>query len=124
MLCHPFLDGSILRQKCSMPLGISKTTKIYLLAWEYTFSYSPLVLWWLPLLHSKGERVSFLTSPWFQRLFKITYNFPNTVNRALRQGSYQFLACRNRHLQPPLRSEASLGRLWLGCGLEWTCKVT
>ena len=102
-----------------MPLGISKTTKAYLLAWKYTFSYSPLVLWWPPLSHFKGKRVFFLTSPWFQHLFKITYNFPNTVKRALRQSSRQFLPCRNTHLQPPLRSEASLGRLWLGRGLEW-----
>ena len=27
-----------------MPLGISKTTVAYLLAWKETFSYSPLVL--------------------------------------------------------------------------------
>ena len=26
-----------------MPLGISKTTKAYLLAWKYTFSYSFLI---------------------------------------------------------------------------------
>ena len=30
-------DRGILRYKCSMPLGISKTTKAYLLAWKYTF---------------------------------------------------------------------------------------
>ena len=106
-----------------MPLGISKTTKADLLAWKYTFSYSPLVLWWPPLSHFKRKGVFFLTSPWFQHLFKITYNFPNTVKRALRQGSRQSLPCRSRHLQPPLRSEASLGRLWLGRGLEWACKV-
>ena len=29
----------LLRFKCSMPLGISKTTKAYLLAWKYTLSY-------------------------------------------------------------------------------------
>ena len=39
MLCHHLLDRAILRSKCSMPLGISKTTKAYLLAWKYTFSY-------------------------------------------------------------------------------------
>ena len=106
-----------------MPLGISKTTKGHLLALKYTFSYSPLVLWWPPLLHSKGKRVFFLTSPWFQHLLKITYNFPNTMKRALRQGSRHFLPCRNRHVQPALGSEASLGRLWLGRGLQWACKV-
>ena len=39
MFCHPFLDGPILRLKCSMPLGISTTTKAYLLAGKHTFSY-------------------------------------------------------------------------------------
>ena len=88
---------------------------------EIHFFYSPLVLWWPPLSHFIGKRVFFLTSPWFQHLFKITYNFPNTVKRALCHGSRQFLPCGNRHLQTPLRSEASLGRL--GRGLEWACKV-
>ena len=46
-----FLVRPILRQKCSMPLGISKTTKAYLWAWEYTFAYSSPVLWWQPLSH-------------------------------------------------------------------------
>ena len=102
-----------------MPLGISKKPKAYLLAWKYTFSYSPLVLWWPSLSHLKGKGVVFFTSPWFQHLFQITYNFPNTVKRALRQGSCQLLPGRNRHLQPPLCSEALLGQLWLGRGLEW-----
>ena len=106
-----------------MPLGFSKTTKAYLLPWKYTFSYSPIVLWWPPLLHFEGEKVFFLTSTWFQYLFKITYKFPNTVKRALRQGSRQFLPCRNRRLQLPLRPEASVGRLWFGRGSEWACKV-
>ena len=97
-----------------MPLGISKTTKAYLLAWNYTFSYSPLALWYPALSHFKRKRVFFLTFPWFQHLLKITYNFPNTVKRALHQGSRQFLPCRNRLVQPPLRSEALLGRLWFG----------
>ena len=86
MLCHPLLDRPILRQKCVVPLGFSKTTKAYLLARKYTFSYSPLVLWWPPLFHFKGKRVFFLTFPWFQHSFKITYNFSNIVKRALRQG--------------------------------------
>ena len=48
-----------------MPLGISKTTKAYLLTWKYTFSYSPLLLWWPPMTHFKEKRVFFLTFPWF-----------------------------------------------------------
>ena len=48
----------------------------------------------------------------------ITYKFPYTVKRALHQGSCQFLPCCNRVLQPPLRSEASLGLLWFGSGVE------
>ena len=40
MPCHPFLVRSILRYKCSMPLGITKTTKGHLFARKYTFSYS------------------------------------------------------------------------------------
>ena len=63
-----------------MPLGIFKTTKAYLYAWKYTFSYSPLVLWWPPLSHFKEKGVFFLTSPWFEHLFKITYNLPHTAN--------------------------------------------
>ena len=43
-----------------------------------------------------------MTSPWFQRLFKITYNIPTIGKKALRQGSRQFLLCRYRHLQLPL----------------------
>ena len=38
------------------------TTKANLLAGKHTFSYSPLVLWWPPLLHLKGKREFFLTS--------------------------------------------------------------
>ena len=106
-----------------MPLDISNTAKAYLLAWKYTFLYSPLVLWWRPLSHVKKKREFVLTSPWFQHLFKITLNFPNTVKRVLHQGSRQSCPCCNRLLECPLRSEASLGRLWLGRGLEWACKV-
>ena len=106
-----------------MPLGISKKTKALNLAWKYTFSHSPLVLLWPPLLHLKGRRVIFLTPPWFHHLIKITYSFPNTVKGALHEGSCHFVPCCNRDLQPPLSSEASLGRLWLGRGLEWACKV-
>ena len=76
-----------------MPLGISKTTKAYLLAEKYTFSYSALVLLWPPLSHFKGKkRVFFFTSQWFQHLFKILYNIPNIGEKALRQGSRQFFA--------------------------------
>ena len=121
MPCHPFLDRPILRQKCSMPLGISKTTKTYLLTWKHTFSYSSSVLCWPALSHSKRNRVFFLTSPWVQHLSQITYNFPNTVKKALHQGSRQLLPCRNRHLQPQLRSVASLGQLWLGRGSDLAC---
>ena len=100
-----------------MPLGISKTTKAYLVARKYTFTYSFLVLKWPLPLHVKGKEVS-----WFQHLFKITYNItyniPNIGKKALRQGSCQFLLCRNRHLQFPVHSWASLGQLWLGRGSE------
>ena len=89
-----------------MPLGIPKTAKAYLIAGKYTFSYSPLVLWWPPLSHFKEKR--YFSGPLHG--FRITYNLPNTVNEALQQGSRQVLPCLNRHLQPPLRSEASLGR--------------
>ena len=122
-LVTPFWIGQYSNKNVVCALGISKTTKAYLLAREYTFSYSPLVLWWPPLSHSEGKRVFFLTSPWLQHLFKITYNCPNTVKRALRQGSCQFLPCCNSNLQRPLRSEALLELLWLGRGLEWACKV-
>ena len=40
MLCQPFLDRPILGYKGSLPLGISETAKVYLLAGKYTFSYS------------------------------------------------------------------------------------
>ena len=88
------------------------TTKANFLAGKYTFSYSPcalLVLWWPPLSHLKGKRQFFLTSPWLQHPFKISYNIPNIGKKALRQGSRQFLLSHNRHLQLPLRSLASLG---------------
>ena len=81
------------------------------------------MLWWPPLSHFKEKRVFFLTSPWFQHLFGITYNFPNTERKELRQGSRQLLPCYSKLLRPPLRSVASLGRLWLGGELEWACKV-
>ena len=87
MSCHPFLVRPILREKCDMPLGLSVTTKANLLAGKYTFSYSHLVLWWPPLSHFKGKRKLFLTSPWLQHLFKISYNIPNIGKKALRQGS-------------------------------------
>ena len=98
------------------------TTKSNLLAGKYTFSYSPLVLWWPPLSHFKGKKAFFLTSPWLQHLFEISYNIPNIGKKALLQGSRQFLLSHNRHLQLPLRSLASLGQLWLGRGLEWACQ--
>ena len=105
-----------------MPLGLSIPTKANLLAGKYTFSYSPLVLWRPPLSYSKGKREFFLTFPWHQHLFKISYNIPNIGKKALRQGSRHFLLSHNRHLQLPLRSFASLGQLWLGRGLEWACQ--
>ena len=88
MLCEPYLDRPILRYNWGMTSGISETTKAYLLAWKYTFSYSPLVLWWPPVSHFKGKRSFFLTSPWFQHLFEITYNFPNTGKRAPGQSPF------------------------------------
>ena len=104
-----------------MPLGLSITTKANLLAGKYTFSYSPVVLWWPPLSHFKGKSEFFLASPWFQHLFKISSNIPNTGKKALHQGSRQVVLSQKRHLQLPLRSLASLGPLWLGGGLEWAC---
>ena len=98
------------------------TTKANLLAGQYTFSYSPLVLWCRPLSHCRGERELFLTSPWLQHLFKISHNIPNIGKKALRQGSRQILLNLNRHLQLPLRSLASLGQPWLGSRLEWACQ--
>ena len=97
-----------------MPFGLSITTKANLLAGKYTFSYSPLVLWWPPLSHFKGKREFFLASPWFQHIFKISYNIPNNGKKALHQGSRQVLLCHKRHLQLPLHSLASLGQPWLG----------
>ena len=97
------------------------TPKANLLAGKYTFSYSPLVLWWSPLSHFKGKREFFLTSPWLQHLFKISYNIPNIGKKVLREGSRKFLLSQNRHLQLPLRSLASLGQLWLGGGVDWAC---
>ena len=97
------------------------TTKANLLAGKYTFSYSPLVLWWPPLTHFQGKREIFLTSPWLLQLFNISYNIPNIGKKALHQGIRQFLLSHNEHLQLPLRSLASPGQLWLGRGLEWAC---
>ena len=78
---------------------------------KYTFCYSPLLLWWPPLSHFQGKREFFLTSPWLQNLFKVSYNTPNIGKKALRQGSRQILLSHNRHLQLPLRSLGSLGQL-------------
>ena len=97
-----------------MPLGFFITTKANLLAEKYTFSYSPLVLWWPPLSHFKGKRECFLASPWLQHLLKICYNIPNIGKKALHQGSRQALLSHNRHLPLPLCSLALLGQLWLG----------
>ena len=79
------------------------------------------MLWWRPLSHLKRKREFFLTSPWLQHLFKISYNIPNIGKKALRQGSPQFLLSHNRDLQFPLHSLVSLGQLSLGRVLEWTC---
>ena len=98
------------------------TTKANLFAGKYTFSHSPLVLWWPPLSHFKGKREFFLTSPWFQHPFKISHNIPNIGKKALHQGSRQLLLRHKRHLQLPLRSVASMGQLWLGRGLERACQ--
>ena len=106
-----------------MPLGLSITTKANLLAGKYTFSYSPLVLWWPPLSHFKGKREFFLASPWLSHLFQNSYNIPNIRKKALRQGSCQVLLSHNRHLELPLRSLASRRQLWLGRGLEWACQL-
>ena len=67
------------------------TTNANLLAAKYTFSYSPLVLWWPPLSHSKGKGDFFLNSPWLRHPFKIFCNIPDIGKKALRQGSRQFL---------------------------------
>ena len=105
-----------------MPLGLFITTKANLLAEKYTFSYSPPVLWWPPLSHFQAKREFFLTSPWLQHLFKISYNIPNIGRKALHQGSLQVLLSHKRHLQLPLRSLASLQQSWLGRGSEWACQ--
>ena len=106
-----------------MPLSLSITTKANLLAGKYTFSYSPLVLWWPALSHFKGKREFFLASPWLkQHLFEFSYNIPNIGKKALRQGSRQSLLSHNRHPQLPLRSLALLGQLWLCRGLVWACQ--
>ena len=105
-----------------LPLGLFITTKANLFAGKYTFSYSPLVLWWPPLSHFKGKKEFFLAPPWLQHLFNISYSIPNIGKKALHQGSCQVLLSHKRHLQLPLRSLASLGQLWLGRGLEWACQ--
>ena len=105
-----------------MPLALFITTKANLLAGKYTFSYSPLVLWWPPLSDSNGKREFFVASPWIHHLFKISYNIPNIGKKALHQGSCQVLLSHKGHLQLPLRSLASLGQLWLGRGLAWACQ--
>ena len=105
-----------------MPLGLFITTKANLLARKYTFSYSPLVLWWPTLSHFKGKREFFLASRWLKHSFKTSYNIPNIGKKALHQGSRKVLLSHKRHLQLPLRSLASLGQLWLGRGLEWACR--
>ena len=102
-----------------LPLGLFFTTKANLLAGKYTFSYSPLVLWWPPLSLSKGRRELFLASPLLQHLVQISYNIPKTGKKTLHQGSCQVLLSHKRHLQLPRRSLASLEQLWLGRGLEW-----
>ena len=106
-----------------MPLGLFITTKANLLAGKYTFSYSPLVLWWPPLSHFKRKREFFLASPWLQHLFKMSYNISNIEKKALHQGSHQVLLSHRTHQQLPLRSLASLGPLWLGRGSEWACQI-
>ena len=60
-----------------------------------------------------------MASSWLQHSFKISYNIPTIGKKAPHQGSRQVLLSLKRHLQPPLRSSASLGQLWLGNGLEW-----
>ena len=105
-----------------MPLGLLITTKANLLAGKYTFSYSPLMLWWPPLSHYKGKRKIFLASTGLQHLFKISYNFPNIGKKVLHQGSCQALLSHKRHPQLPLRSLVSLWKLWLGRGLELACQ--
>ena len=99
-----------------MPLGLSITTNANLLARKYTFSHSPLVLWWPPMSHFKGETKFFLASPSLQHFCKMSYNIPNIGKKALCKGRRQVLCSHNRHLQLPLRSLASLGQLWLGRG--------
>ena len=105
-----------------MCLGLSITTKANRLAGKYTFSYSPLVLWWPPLSYFKGKREIFLASPRLQHLFEISHNIPNIGKKALHQGRSQLLLTHDRHLQLPLRSLASLGQLWLGRGSVWACQ--
>ena len=69
------------------------------------------------------KKVFFLTSPWFQHLFRIAYNPPNTVKKALHQGTRGVLRCCIRLLQPSRCSEVLLGWLWLGRRSEWPYKV-
>ena len=97
-----------------MPLGLFITTKANLLAGKYTFSYSPLVLWWPPLSHFKGKREFFLASLWLQHLFKISYNRPNIGKKALHQGSRQVLLS---PIKDTYSSHCAHWRRWGSCGL-------
>ena len=60
------------------------------------------------------KRVFFLTSPWFQHLFRITYNISKIGRKARRQGSCQFLIL---SLQTPKAPTALIGVA--GAAVAW-----
>ena len=78
MLEHPFLVRPILRLKCSMPLGISKTTTAGMEIQFFLLPPFPCGGHHCPFLREKG----YFSWPLhgFSIFFKITYNLPHTEN--------------------------------------------
>ena len=89
------------------------TAKANLLAEKYTFSYTPLVLLWPPLSHSKGKGEFFLTSPWLQHLFKIPISSVTSKRRRCLRADTSFLLV----IIDTYSSHCAHWRRWGSCGL-------
>ena len=71
MCCHPFWPGQYSDKVAGVLRPHLIQLKYTLKHWKSTFCYSPLVLWWPPLLHFQEKGIFFWPFLGFHTYFKI-----------------------------------------------------